>query len=85
MTRRAQPSPVDAVRDAVAEALRRCRDGVTPGAALAPRVAVALSGGGDSMLLLDVLAELAPDVGVVASAVHVHHGLSPHADAWAAF
>ncbi|MBK6335701.1 MAG: tRNA lysidine(34) synthetase TilS [Betaproteobacteria bacterium] len=85
MTRRAQPSPVDAVRDAVAEALRRCRDGVTPGAALAPRVAVALSGGGDSMLLLDVLAELAADIGVVASAVHVHHGLSPHADAWAAF
>jgi tRNA(Ile)-lysidine synthase len=28
---------------------------------------------------------LAADIGVVASAVHVHHGLSPHADAWAAF
>ncbi len=49
------------------------------------RVAVALSGGRDSMALLDVLAGLASELRCVVSAVHVHHGLSPHADAWAAF
>jgi tRNA(Ile)-lysidine synthase len=44
------------------------------------RTAVALSGGVDSVVLLHRLKHRA---GV--SAVHVHHGLSPNADAWAAF
>lgn len=44
------------------------------------RVAVALSGGMDSVVLLHSLRDKA---GV--SAIHVHHGLSPNADAWAAF
>jgi tRNA(Ile)-lysidine synthase len=43
------------------------------------RIAVALSGGMDSVVLLHLL----KDAGV--RAVHVHHGLSPNADAWAAF
>jgi tRNA(Ile)-lysidine synthase len=42
-------------------------------------IAVALSGGVDSVTLLHQLR----DRGV--SAIHVHHGLSPNADAWAAF
>jgi tRNA(Ile)-lysidine synthase len=41
---------------------------------------VGLSGGVDSVVLLHMLKER-PGV----SAVHVHHGLSPNADAWAAF
>jgi tRNA(Ile)-lysidine synthase len=49
------------------------------------RIAVALSGGRDSMVLLDALAGLRTQVPVTVSAVHVHHGLSPNADAWAAF
>jgi tRNA(Ile)-lysidine synthase len=49
------------------------------------RIAVALSGGRDSMALLDALATLAPELGIALSAVHVHHGLSANADAWAAF
>jgi tRNA(Ile)-lysidine synthase len=45
----------------------------------ARRIAVALSGGIDSVTLLHQL----KDRGV--SAIHVHHGLSPNADRWAAF
>jgi len=48
-------------------------------------VAVGLSGGRDSIVLLDALCAAAPAHGVALSAVHVHHGLSRHADAWAEF
>ncbi len=44
---------------------------------------VALSGGCDSVSLLHLLLRLRLPGGV--AAVHVHHGLSPNADAWAAF
>jgi tRNA(Ile)-lysidine synthase len=50
-----------------------------------PRVAVALSGGRDSMVLLDAFSRLAPDLPCALSAAHVHHGLSRDADAWATF
>ena len=49
------------------------------------RVAVGLSGGVDSVVLLHLLRAAAPRLGCTLSAVHVHHGLSPHADAWAGF
>ena len=49
------------------------------------RVAVALSGGIDSMVLLDAATELAARHPLALSAVHVHHGLSPNADRWAEF
>jgi tRNA(Ile)-lysidine synthase len=45
------------------------------------RVAVGLSGGVDSVVLLHLLARQNASV----TAVHVHHGLSRNADAWAAF
>jgi tRNA(Ile)-lysidine synthase len=48
-------------------------------------VAVGLSGGVDSVVLLHRLHALAPRLGFRLSALHVHHGLSPNADAWAAF
>lgn len=50
-------------------------------------VALALSGGRDSMALLDLLARLAAARGTGirrVTAIHVHHGLSSHADAWVA-
>ena len=55
--------------------------GVAPG----QTVCVALSGGVDSVVLLDVLQELAPVAGFLLRAAHVHHGLSPAADDWLAF
>lgn len=49
---------------------------------------IACSGGRDSTALLDVLARLRDERLSAARdlvAVHVHHGLHPHADAWAEF
>ena len=37
------------------------------------------------MALLDALSTLAPELGLTLSALHVHHGLSANADAWARF
>ncbi|MFT3816052.1 MAG: tRNA lysidine(34) synthetase TilS [Rubrivivax sp.] len=48
------------------------------------RVAVAASGGLDSTALLHCTARLARNFGVHVHALHVHHGLHPDADAWAA-
>jgi tRNA(Ile)-lysidine synthase len=49
------------------------------------RLAVALSGGRDSVALLDAVLAVAPERALDVVAVHVHHGLSTHADEWAAF
>lgn len=49
------------------------------------RLAVAISGGLDSSVLLALAAQYAQSIGASLSAIHVHHGLSPNADAWAAF
>src|SRR3989442_1079700 len=46
------------------------------------RLAVGLSGGVDSVVLLHVLKQ---HPGFNLSAIHVHHGLSPNAGAWAQF
>jgi tRNA(Ile)-lysidine synthase len=48
-------------------------------------VAVAVSGGRDSMALLHCLATAAQPHGVEVWALHVHHGLHARADEWAAF
>jgi len=46
-------------------------------------LAVAYSGGMDSSVLLHVAQQVAPMLGMHLSAIHVHHGLSARADAWA--
>lgn len=60
-------------------------------AILAPRIPqggnllAGLSGGLDSVVLLHLLSGLAPCHGWKLTALHVHHGISPQADAWAEF
>lgn len=71
----------DATADLRAAAARALAAHVAPGEA----VAVALSGGRDSVVLLDVLLHVAPPRGHRLAALHVHHGLSPNADRWQRF
>lgn len=47
------------------------------------KLAVGYSGGLDSTVLLHALASLRGELPISLEAVHVHHGLSPRADAWA--
>lgn len=49
------------------------------------RLVVGLSGGVDSVALLDILCELKPRIGFGLAAVHVNHQISPHAPSWAEF
>ena len=48
------------------------------------RLCVGYSGGVDSSVLLHLLAQQEHTSGLRLSALHVNHGLSPHADAWEA-
>mgnify|MGYP000022202231 CR=1 FL=1 len=47
-------------------------------------MAVAVSGGRDSVALLHATVQAARPLGVAVQALHVHHGLMPQADAWQA-
>jgi tRNA(Ile)-lysidine synthase len=49
-----------------------------------PRVALAYSGGRDSTALLHATLKAAIEQGIDVLALHVHHGLSAHADDWLA-
>ena len=51
----------------------------------APNLLLALSGGVDSCVLLHALAQAKKTHHFNLHAMHVHHGLSPNADAWADF
>lgn len=68
--------PSDELLSAVAACLNRHT-------AAGARLTVALSGGLDSTALLHLLADMRGVRGLQLSALHVHHGLSPNADAWA--
>jgi tRNA(Ile)-lysidine synthase len=49
------------------------------------RIVLGLSGGVDSVVLLDLLAHLAPKLRFKLSALHINHQLSPNAPRWARF
>ena len=78
MRREPDADPVRALRAVVARAIREHVPPTAP-------ILVALSGGRDSVTLLDALVAMARPAGHALSVVHVHHGLSPNADAWAQF
>jgi len=69
-------SPEAALAAAVAAVLSAA------GVGAGQRLCLALSGGVDSSLLLHLLAGLRAQFGFELAAAHVHHGLSPNADAW---
>ena len=50
-----------------------------------PKLTLGLSGGLDSIVLLHLLCDCKQLLPFQLRAHHVHHGLSPNADAWAAF
>ncbi|MBB5190310.1 tRNA(Ile)-lysidine synthase [Silvimonas terrae] len=56
-----------------------------PDASPPARLCVGLSGGLDSVVLLHLLATARSKLPFDLTALHVHHGLSPNADDWAAF
>ncbi len=66
--------------EAVAQAVAAC---LSRHARARESVVVGFSGGLDSTVLLHAASSLARDADVELSALHVHHGLSCHADAWA--
>src|SRR5687768_4506521 len=49
------------------------------------RVLLGLSGGVDSIVLLDLLSRIAPRLKIVVQALHVNHQLSANAASWARF
>ena len=73
-----KPLPNKPLATVVAESLARH---VPPQA----RLVLGLSGGLDSVALLHLLLALREQHPFALRAVHVHHGLSPHADHWADF
>src|SRR6476660_1573693 len=79
-TRRSRPADgaLDTVRVAVAHLLAHALPDGGP-------IGVALSGGRDSIALLDAAASVAADTRCTLVALHIHHGLSTRADAWATF
>ena len=76
-----KPKPNRPRADLVLNVAHALKDVVLPG----DRVVLGVSGGIDSVVLLDVLARLAPRMRFTLRALHVNHQLSPNASAWARF
>ncbi|MDB5919647.1 MAG: tilS [Massilia sp.] len=77
-----RPQQVATVPDVFARALDSVR-AQAPGEAGTGAMAVAFSGGLDSSALLHLAHNYARQHGLALFAFHVHHGISPNADAWA--
>ena len=77
-SRKSKPNSLDGLEAAVGAALKPL---LFPRA----RLVLGLSGGLDSMVLLEVLRRLAGPLDFRLSCVHVNHNISPNARRWAAF
>lgn len=75
-----KPRPGKAT-DLVSRVAGTLQEVVEPGA----RLTLGLSGGIDSVVLLDILRRFARRLRFRLSALHVNHGISPRAERWAAF
>ncbi len=67
------------------ELLERVADALLPVLPADSTILLGLSGGVDSVVLLHLLQQLSPRHSWRLSVLHVHHGISPKADLWAAF
>ena len=63
----------------------RVADALAPMLPAGSSILLGLSGGVDSVVLLHLLKQLSLRYSWRLSALHVHHGISPQADVWAAF
>ena len=70
--------------DIFARALAALRGDTPPASASPAPIAIAYSGGLDSSALLHLAHAYAREHGVALHAFHIHHGISPNADAWLA-
>lgn len=77
-SRKSKPASPDSIEATVGRALEPL---LFPGA----KLVLGLSGGVDSVVLLEVLRRLAGPLGFQLSCIHVNHGISPDARRWAAF
>ena len=81
------PTPTASAIELLDGALAQFLTTLTTARPGASRLCVALSGGRDSVVLLHALSRLRSSAALpfALCALHVHHGLSANADAWAAF
>lgn len=76
---------MESSRKSTCDLAGRVADVLAPLVPVGASILVGLSGGADSVVLLHLLAQLSPRHSWQLSALHVHHGISPQADQWAAF
>jgi tRNA(Ile)-lysidine synthase len=84
---RKSPSPSRNDTDSLEQAFERALAGIAARVAISgadPRIGIAFSGGLDSSVLLHLASRYAQAHHLTLIAFHVHHGLSPNADAWLA-